>query len=49
MQSLSNLETSSLLEIDHYFNMMMIFSITWGIGGNLYDDASTIMGRYKFS
>ena len=47
-EGLSNLELCSLLEIDHYFNMIFIFAYTWGVGGNLFEQEGNL-GRTKFS
>jgi hypothetical protein len=31
------MELIAVLEIEHYFNMILIFCYTWGIGGNYFN------------
>ncbi len=42
------MEQIAILELDHYFNLMLIFCYTWGIGGNYYN-LQNYQGRNRFS
>jgi hypothetical protein len=45
---LHSLDKISSLELEHFLNMILIFSYTWGVGGNLYDSLNH-QGRTQFS
>lgn len=32
-EGLKKIEKCSMLELEHFFNMMLIFAFTWGVGG----------------